>query len=74
MSDPVTGYVDDPSWDGERCRRCGRGYRDVYWIEDAVWNATMGGSAGMLCPTCFARTYAEANDVYKNTREALERP
>ena len=34
------------------CQECGR--RNVVWFAPSdIWNATMGGGQGILCPVCF---------------------
>jgi hypothetical protein len=42
-------------WEGERCQSCGRPYERVWAATNALWNAVVGGSAGLRCPECFDR-------------------
>jgi hypothetical protein len=42
-------------WERERCQSCGRPYERVWAATNALWNAVVGGSAGLRCPECFDR-------------------
>lgn len=39
---------------GEVCQDCGRGY-PLWHAEKDLWSRIVGGSGGMLCPSCFDR-------------------
>jgi hypothetical protein len=44
------------------CQQCGR--RNVVWFAPSdIWNATMGGGQGILCPVCFIEA-AERAGLY----------
>lgn len=72
--EPLLGEVDLSlwmSWEGEHCQSCGRGYSDVYWVDDEVWRSVVDSTgAGLRCPDCFTAEAAAIGitvDVRRST-------
>lgn len=45
--------LDPATWDGERCKDCGRPYQLVWSAPHPLWNSIWGNEGGTLCPDCF---------------------
>ncbi len=47
----IEGYTEDTDYGN--CQRCHRAYQHPWSASDGLWNAVVGGHAGLYCPSCF---------------------